>query len=184
MFLIANFEDATIESTNALLKLLEEPSPHTWFVLTSRSADALLPTVRSRCTVLHFASATDDAIDELDRTLAQQLDIRKPLDSREWHNQWKKLQLDTSQTTTMLEELAARCAKTDGLSTISTTGTEKDGRPQPAIYVTLKRLPSMQRAALYEQLGDIADVLRSNANISLTLTQWFVAARQALQKYK
>lgn len=36
------------EAQNALLKLLEEPAPHTYFVLILPSAEQLLPTVRSR----------------------------------------------------------------------------------------------------------------------------------------
>lgn len=37
------------ESANALLKILEEPPPQTYFVLTATSLEGLLPTIISRC---------------------------------------------------------------------------------------------------------------------------------------
>jgi DNA polymerase III subunit delta' len=50
------------QAQNALLKTLEEPPPDTTLVLVSSSADALLPTVRSRCLRLPFAPLPDDLV--------------------------------------------------------------------------------------------------------------------------
>ena len=44
-----------VQAQNALLKTLEEPPPDTTIVLVSAVADALLPTVRSRCLRVAFA---------------------------------------------------------------------------------------------------------------------------------
>jgi DNA polymerase III subunit delta' len=52
------------QAQNALLKTLEEPPPETTLVLVSSSADALLPTVRSRCLRLPFAPLPDAFIEE------------------------------------------------------------------------------------------------------------------------
>jgi DNA polymerase III subunit delta' len=41
-------QEASEEAANALLKVLEEPSPGTTFILTARDPGALLPTIRSR----------------------------------------------------------------------------------------------------------------------------------------
>ncbi len=41
-------QEASEEAANALLKILEEPPPSTWFILTAAEPDALLPTLRSR----------------------------------------------------------------------------------------------------------------------------------------
>ncbi|GIW45979.1 MAG: DNA polymerase III subunit delta' [Candidatus Binatia bacterium] len=46
---IENADCLTIAAQNALLKVLEEPPPRTWLLLTSSTPDSLLPTVRSRC---------------------------------------------------------------------------------------------------------------------------------------
>lgn len=42
------------EAGNALLKILEEPTESTFFVLLANDAESILPTVASRCTVLRF----------------------------------------------------------------------------------------------------------------------------------
>jgi DNA polymerase-3 subunit delta' len=41
-------QEGSEQAANALLKVLEEPPPDTWFVLTSAEPAALLPTIRSR----------------------------------------------------------------------------------------------------------------------------------------
>jgi DNA polymerase-3 subunit delta' len=48
------FEEATIQSQNALLKTLEEPNPQVVLVLTALSAENLLPTIVSRCEILRL----------------------------------------------------------------------------------------------------------------------------------
>ena len=47
---------------NALLKILEEPPANTIFFLVSNAAGRLLPTIRSRCRRLDFASLGNDAM--------------------------------------------------------------------------------------------------------------------------
>lgn len=42
------------ESSNALLKILEEPTASTFFILLADGADSVLPTISSRCAVLRF----------------------------------------------------------------------------------------------------------------------------------
>lgn len=49
---LTDFERATVEAANALLKTLEEPPPQVILVLTATEADVLLPTIVSRCQVL------------------------------------------------------------------------------------------------------------------------------------
>jgi DNA polymerase III delta' subunit len=45
----------TLEAQNALLKLIEEPPAATIFILVVEHAEALLPTIRSRCAAIFFA---------------------------------------------------------------------------------------------------------------------------------
>lgn len=49
-------------SENALLKILEEPPERTVIILVAESADALLPTVRSRCHRVDFGTLDDRTI--------------------------------------------------------------------------------------------------------------------------
>lgn len=46
------FQEANDSAANALLKTLEEPAPKVVLLLTARSAEALLPTIVSRCEVI------------------------------------------------------------------------------------------------------------------------------------
>jgi DNA polymerase-3 subunit delta' len=57
---LAPAESLNQASANALLKMLEEPPPSTYFVLVSDSLDDVLPTIRSRC-VLQRVAAPDEA---------------------------------------------------------------------------------------------------------------------------
>jgi DNA polymerase III subunit delta' len=50
--LLVDFDEASDGAANALLKTLEEPSGETVLVVTARSAEAVLPTIASRCEVL------------------------------------------------------------------------------------------------------------------------------------
>ncbi len=47
-------EAMTTESSNSLLKMLEEPPANTLFILVTNHLDALLPTILSRCSKLAF----------------------------------------------------------------------------------------------------------------------------------
>lgn len=57
-------QESSPEAANALLKLLEEPPPKTWFVLTATDARRLLPTIRSRVVPLRLGRLTDNEVRE------------------------------------------------------------------------------------------------------------------------
>ena len=50
--ILLRFEEAHPSAANALLKTLEEPAPQVVMIVTAESAEALLPTIVSRCEVL------------------------------------------------------------------------------------------------------------------------------------
>ncbi|MEJ2538913.1 MAG: hypothetical protein P8188_02815 [Gemmatimonadota bacterium] len=65
VFIIADAEamvpqESSPEAANSLLKLLEEPPPSTYFILTSSEPGRLLDTVRSRTIPLHLAPPPSD----------------------------------------------------------------------------------------------------------------------------
>jgi len=60
--IVMQAEEAGAESANALLKVLEEPTSGTIFILTSSKRSALLPTIVSRCQSLRFALLTEEEI--------------------------------------------------------------------------------------------------------------------------
>ena len=55
-------DDLETSAANALLKMLEEPPPNSLFFLVSHAPGRLLPTIRSRCRRLDFATLSDDAM--------------------------------------------------------------------------------------------------------------------------
>ena len=54
VFLIYDAEKMQQAAANSLLKTLEEPLDNTYFILLSTSMQEILPTIASRCTLLHF----------------------------------------------------------------------------------------------------------------------------------
>lgn len=62
IFLIFQAEDMNPESSNALLKTLEEPLPNALLLLTSAYPQQLLPTILSRCQQVECSPLSDDDI--------------------------------------------------------------------------------------------------------------------------
>ena len=65
VFIVRRAEELSISAANALLKTLEEPGARTHFLLLSATADALLPTIRSRTQRLRFGGLPDAVVTEL-----------------------------------------------------------------------------------------------------------------------
>ncbi len=58
--IIDNFENATSEAANGILKTLEEPNSSTVIILVARSIKAVLPTIASRAQVVNFGRLSQD----------------------------------------------------------------------------------------------------------------------------
>lgn len=57
---IVNFQKATLEAQNAMLKILEEPPNNTTIFLTAESTDSLLTTILSRARIVKIDNAKED----------------------------------------------------------------------------------------------------------------------------
>ncbi|WP_195856638.1 DNA polymerase III subunit delta' [Aerococcus sp. Group 2] len=63
VFVIEAAETMTVQAANSLLKFLEEPHQDVYIFLLTNNREAILPTVQSRCQVIHFPSlAVDQAV--------------------------------------------------------------------------------------------------------------------------
>lgn len=62
VFVIESAEALGEESQNAMLKTLEEPPPHAHLILIASDAEAVLPTVASRCQRVEFDALPEEAI--------------------------------------------------------------------------------------------------------------------------
>lgn len=56
-------------AANGILKILEEPAPHTFFILVTNAADKLLPTIISRTQIVTIPLLSDE---EVEKTLTDQ----------------------------------------------------------------------------------------------------------------
>ena len=68
VYILQGADTMNTAAQNALLKALEEPPRHVAFILTAKSAAALLETVRSRCVIINTAAQPESpeaAADEL-----------------------------------------------------------------------------------------------------------------------
>ncbi|MGH2574222.1 MAG: ATP-binding protein, partial [Ignavibacteria bacterium] len=64
VFLISEADKMTLEASNALLKILEEPPKKSVIILTTSKPNALLPTVIGRCHQIHFEKLPEPLIQE------------------------------------------------------------------------------------------------------------------------
>jgi len=62
IFILDKADKMTVESANALLKVLEEPPLYAHLMLLCSSFLALLPTIRSRCLLFRFGAMSGDKI--------------------------------------------------------------------------------------------------------------------------
>ncbi len=65
VFLIPDADDMTIEASNALLKILEEPPSYVTFLLTTSNPSAIPDTILSRCQVVPVRALSPSALGEL-----------------------------------------------------------------------------------------------------------------------
>lgn len=62
IYIINEAEKMTVQAQNALLKTLEEPPSYVVILILTTNADALLPTIRSRCVLLNMKPVADGEI--------------------------------------------------------------------------------------------------------------------------
>lgn len=63
--LIEDAHQLTLEASQALLKNLEEPNDSSRFILTTHHLEGLLPTIRSRCSLIPFHGYSEEEIKQL-----------------------------------------------------------------------------------------------------------------------
>jgi len=65
VFIVKNAEDMTVEASNALLKVLEEPPPYVTFILTATNPKAIPETIISRCQTVPLRKLSPDVLAEI-----------------------------------------------------------------------------------------------------------------------
>lgn len=64
IFIINNFDVSTDEAQNKLLKILEEPPKNVFFLLSAKSEERVLPTIKSRCDKIKIQPLSKEQISE------------------------------------------------------------------------------------------------------------------------
>ena len=64
VYLIGEAEKMTVQAQNALLKTLEEPPEYAVIILLTSNVNTLLPTIMSRCVMLHMKPVADELVKE------------------------------------------------------------------------------------------------------------------------
>ncbi len=64
VYILCDFQQATLEAANCLLKTLEEPPPRVILILTTLQAEMLLPTILSRCQLLNLRPLPVDQVQQ------------------------------------------------------------------------------------------------------------------------
>src|SRR5699024_11981270 len=59
-YIIEAFDKLTVQGENSILKFLEEPPPNTIALLLTTKKDQILPTIHSRCQLIHFKPASKE----------------------------------------------------------------------------------------------------------------------------
>lgn len=62
IYILQHIDNATVESMNSLLKMLEEPTPGIYAIFTCDNIERVLPTIISRCQVIHFKGISIDGL--------------------------------------------------------------------------------------------------------------------------
>ncbi|MBP3619259.1 MAG: hypothetical protein J6J24_01215 [Clostridia bacterium] len=62
IFIINNFDVSTEEAQNKLLKILEEPPKNVFFLLSAKSEERVLPTIKSRCDKIKIQPLSNEEI--------------------------------------------------------------------------------------------------------------------------
>jgi DNA polymerase-3 subunit delta' len=75
--IIDAIDDLERNAANALLKNLEEPPPHSLFLLVSHAPERLLPTIRSRCRQIRLSTLAADAMASALRAAAPDADDKE-----------------------------------------------------------------------------------------------------------
>jgi DNA polymerase III delta prime subunit len=73
----AEIENLTPESANSLLKTIEEPNAHTLFLLYAKDAQAVLPTIVSRCQIINFPNTQINIVSEEAQIIFDNLNSNK-----------------------------------------------------------------------------------------------------------
>lgn len=105
-------ERLNIQAANKLLKLIEEPPKNTYFILVIEDADALLPTIKSRCQLLSLPPLRPSDIKQaLLAMQVEEIQANEISQNAGGSLQWAKQQVLQEEETKEMEALLIECLR-------------------------------------------------------------------------
>jgi DNA polymerase-3 subunit delta' len=154
---VAIIDDAdliAVEGANSLLKTLEEPPPRSLLILVGTSPTKQLPTIRSRCQIVHFGALPVDEVRRLllERSLVSDAAEAERLARHSGGSLQRAVELSDADLWTFRDELFANLAALDSVRLA----------PQVSQFVDAagKEAPR-RRARLRQVIGFAADFYRA-----------------------
>lgn len=154
--IINDAECMNAASTNSLLKTLEEPPNGSLIMLVATNADAVLPTIRSRCQIIRFNRLTD-------ATIARLLVEQQMVETSDEAEVVARLCGGSLATATQLLDPAIRSLRT-------------------GLYTSLADGPKMRPMSLSKQLLEGIDEIGGDSNAQRTNAGWLI--RFAVEFYR
>lgn len=159
VYIIKDADKLGMAGANAFLKTLEEPAPHTCFVLLANNKDNVLPTILSRCQILSFNQLPyDNALNYVkDNSNLNMADAKKALDLF-GGNTGKAIEFCNNQNLQDLaDEVINLIENLQSLSDWQTIIRSQD------IFHKIQEIVDVRKNDLDTQIKDLIDVLESPA---------------------
>jgi DNA polymerase III delta prime subunit len=188
---IAGAEKMNQNASNALLKMLEEPTEGVVFVLMSERASSLLPTIRSRCQTLRVRKVADvwaivDQKRKVTKLKRGQIDFLADgaLGMTRELAENSRLFLSRSKSVESAKELLSndKYAMMKAIFEVKRNKTPKDMavmRVELAMTILLKLIAKQHNPLMIRKLSQLEQILskigRYNANVALLLAGELVA---------
>jgi DNA polymerase-3 subunit delta' len=177
MVIVQQAQRLNPQAANALLKVIEEPPPNSYFILIAPEFSQMLPTLRSRCQVIRFAhirQASEDMDPEMKATVFEFLS--------------QSLEGDRSGLQAMVELARDRQVAANAVLFAQellrdwSAGTELDSVTSlhPDFTAKLQKWPSLpenSRVELWQRAYNMEKDLSSNVDRALIFENFFIRAK-------
>ena len=188
IYIIDECDKMTKEAQNCLLKTLEEPPQYVIIILIGANESAILSTVKSRCSVIHFQNISDE---EISTYLKQNLnvEIKNDLSLKACGGSiGKAIQLKDNQDTYLeLQKILSNLGKTDIIDIFKHTQIlyNKENIQKMLEYINIVLLIYAKQDARYADCIKVVEEtkkrLNFNANFDMTIDNMLLQMKENLK---
>jgi DNA polymerase-3 subunit delta' len=194
VYVVRDADELSTSAANAFLKVLEEPTARTHFILITSRADALLSTIRSRTQRVRFGGLPASTVEEILRRRGIGETEARAAAALAEGSAHQALGLADPRATSMREDFVARALEALAAPTLSQALALADDakKAKDDLPVALEALgahfahatrkepqgrAAIRNAALFEEVQRVLRELDRNASTQLAVESFFVRAR-------